>query len=60
MQVGDLVRMRGTLDWNGQVGIITKIPATPTGMWVVRLASGEDTFVATGRKECIEVVNERR
>ena len=57
IKVGDLVRMRHTLEWNGQIGLITKVPATPTGMWVVRLASGEDTFVATGRKECIEVLN---
>lgn len=60
MKVGTLVRMRGTLEWNGQIGLITKVPTTPTGMWVVRLASGEDTFVATGRKECIEVINESR
>ena len=60
MKVGTLVRMRGTLEWNGQIGLITKVPTTPKGMWVVRLASGEDTFVATGRKECIEVINESR
>ena len=57
IKVGDLVRMRGTLEWNGQIGLITKVPATPTGMWVVRLASGEDTFVATGRRDKMEVLN---
>jgi len=60
MKVGDLVRMRGTLEWNGQIGLITKVPTTPTGMWVVMLTSGEDTFIATGRQECIEVINEDR
>ena len=58
MKVGDLVRMRGTLEWNGQIGLITKVPTTSTGMWVVLLATGENTFVATGRKECMEVLNE--
>jgi len=60
IKVGDLVRMRGTIEWNGQIGLITKVPTTPTGMWVVMLTSGENTFVATGRKECMEVVNESR
>ena len=60
IKVGDLVRMRGTLEWNGQVGLITKVPTTPTGMWVVLLTSGENTFVATGRKECMVVLNESR
>ncbi len=60
IKVGDLVRMRGTLEWNGQIGLITKVPTTPTGMWVVRLTSGEDTFVATGRKECMEIINASR
>jgi len=60
MKAGDLVRMRGTLEWNGQVGLITKVPRTQWGMWVVMLASGDDTFVATGRKECMEVISESR
>ena len=60
MKVGDLVRMRDTVEWNGQIGLITKVPATPAGMWVVLLATGENTFVATGRKECMEVINASR
>ena len=60
MQVGDLVRMRGTLEWNGQIGLITKVPTTPKGMWVVLLNTGESTFVVTGRKECMEVLNASR
>jgi hypothetical protein len=49
--------MRGTLEWDGRVGLVTKVPVTPTGMWVVMLTSGETTFVATGRKDKMEVLN---
>ena len=54
--VGTLVRMTGTIEWNGQIGLVTKIPKTKRGMWVIRLNSGEDTFVATGRRDRIEVI----
>ena len=57
IKVGDLVRMRGTLEWDGRVGLVTKVPVTPTGMWGVMLTSGETTFVATGRKDKMEVLN---
>ena len=60
IKVGDLVRMRGTIEWNGQIGLITKVPTTPTGMWVVMLTSGENTFVATGRRDKMKVINESR
>ncbi len=60
MRVGDLVRMRGTLEWNGQIGLVTKVPVTPTGMWVVLLSSGEKTYVATGRRNNMELLNESR
>ncbi len=58
MKVGDLVRMRGTLDWNGQVGVITKIPRTRYGRWAVRLTSGQ--LIAIGFINQLEVVNESR
>lgn len=58
MKVGDLVKMKGTRVWNGQVGIITKIPKTPHGMWAILLSSGE--FIGTARAETMEVVSESR
>ena len=58
MKVGDLVRMRGMRVWNGEVGIIAKIPTTPHGMWAIILSSGE--LIGTARSETIEVINEGR
>ena len=58
MQVGDLVKMKGMRVWNGQVGIITKIPSTPHGMWVILLSSGE--FIGTAKEETMEVISESR
>ena len=66
MKVGDLVRIKDTIvldvivynEWNGQMGIITKVPRTRSGMWAIRLTSGE--LIATGLKNRIEVINENR
>ena len=61
IKVGDLIRVaRPFLTHEGQMGIITKVPRTERGVWAILLTSGENTFVATGRKECMEVVNESR
>ncbi len=58
MKVGDLVRMRNMRVWNGEMGIITKIPKTPRGMWVILLSSGE--LIGTAKAETMEVVSESR
>lgn len=58
MKVGTLVRMRNTLDWNGQAGIITKVPKTKMGRWAILLTSGE--LIATMCRERMEVINESR
>ena len=55
MKVGTLVRMRNTLDWNGQAGIITKVPKTKMGRWAILLTSGE--HLATMNRENLEVIN---
>ena len=55
IKVGDLVRMRHTLDWNGQMGIVTKIPRTTGGAWAILLTSGE--LLATMNRENLEVIN---
>jgi hypothetical protein len=58
MKVGTLVRMRNTLDWNGQAGVITKIPSTRHGMWAILLTSGE--LIGTKDKTRMEVINASR
>ena len=58
MKVGTLVRMRNTLDWNAQAGIITKIPSTRHGMWAILLTSGE--LIGTADKTRMEVINASR
>jgi len=58
VKVGDLVRMRDTLHWNGQMGIITKIPKTHMGRWSIRLASGE--LIATLCLDRMEMISENR
>ena len=58
MKVGTLVRMRNTLDWDGQAGIITKIPSTRHGMWAILLTSGE--LIGTKDKTKMEAINASR
>ena len=58
MKVGDLVRMRNMELWNGQMGIITKTPRTPHGMWAILMSSGE--LIGTSLPHRMEVVNESR
>ena len=55
MKVGDLVRMRGELGWDGQTGIVTKFSDR---MWWVWLTCGR--MIATDRKSDMEVINEGR
>ena len=59
MNVGDLVKMTNATDcWSGQIGIVTKVPTTPFGMWVIRLVSGEK--IATAQSTKMEVLNASR
>lgn len=59
MKVGDLVKMTNSTDcWVGQVGIITKVPRTQWGMWVIRLGSGEK--IATADPFKMKVINASR
>ena len=55
IKVGDLVRMRHTLDWNGQIGIVTKVRSSLGGAWAILLTSGE--LIATMNRENLEVLN---
>tara|TARA_Y100000310_G_scaffold210780_1_gene211392 strand:- start:239 stop:409 length:171 start_codon:yes stop_codon:yes gene_type:complete len=54
IKVGDLVRLVETV-WAGEVGIVTKVPVTPYGMWAVLLTSGD--LIATLGKVNLEVIN---
>ena len=59
MQVGDLVKIaQPFLSYQGQVGIITKVPMTERGRWAILLTSGE--LIATMNRENLEVVNASR
>ena len=60
MRVGDLVRMKGFSedDWNGQIGIVTKIRRSTGGAWAVLLTSG--VLVATYNRNHMVVLNESR
>ncbi len=59
MRVGDLVKMTNATDrWVGKVGIIIKVPATPWGMWAIRLTSGEK--IATVDPFKMKVINASR
>ena len=59
MKVGDLVRIaRPFLSYQGQMGVITKVPRTDRGRWAILLTCGE--LVATMNKENIEVINGSR
>ena len=59
IKVGDLVRIAEPfMGYQGQVGIVTKIPLVPTsegGMWAVLLTSGD--LIATLGKVNLEVIN---
>ena len=56
IKVGDLVRIREPfMGYQGQVGIVTKIPMTERGMWAILLTSGE--LLATMNRENLEVLN---
>ena len=59
IKVGDLVRIaRPFLTYEGQMGIITKVPRTERGAWAILLTSGD--LIATYGKNRMEVINERR
>ena len=59
MKVGDLVRIAlPFLSYQGQVGIITKVPRTERGRWAIRLTSGE--LIATRIVSRMEVINASR
>mgnify|MGYP003155591029 FL=1 len=56
MKVGDLVRIAlPFLSYEGQMGIITKVPRTERGVWAILLTSGE--LIATMNRENLEVMN---
>ena len=56
IKVGDLVRIAEPfMGYQGQVGVVTKIPMTERGRWAILLTSGE--LIATMNRENLEVVN---
>jgi len=58
MKVGDLVRILGSDflgSWEGQVGIVTKVPMTERGRWAILLTSGQ--LIATLHGSSLEVIN---
>ena len=58
IKVGDLVRILGSDflgSWEGQVGIVTKVPRILGGRWAILLTSGE--LLATMNRENLEVIN---
>ena len=62
IKVGDLVRIAEPfMGYQGQVGIVTKIPMAPTsegGRWAILLTSGE--LIATRLMSRMEVINASR
>jgi len=59
IKVGDLVRIAGSLAaWEGQMGIVTKVPMGIRGRWAILLTSGE--LIATMHGSSLEVINESR
>ena len=60
INVGDLVRIAGGFlaTWEGQVGIVTKVPMTERGRWAILLTSGQ--LIATMHGSSLEVINESR
>ena len=60
MKVGDLVRIRTSEflgDWQGQVGIVTKVPVGIRGRWAILLTSGQ--LIATLHGSSLEVINDQ-
>ena len=58
MKVGDLVRILGSDflgSWEGQVGIVTKVPVGIRGRWAILLTSGQ--LIATLHGSSLEVIN---
>ena len=56
IKVGDLVRIAlPFLSYEGQMGIITKVPRTERGVWAILLTSGE--LLATMNISNMEVLN---
>ena len=60
IKVGDLVRIAGSwggvlATWEGQVGIVTKVPMTERGRWAILLTSGQ--LIATMHGSALEVIN---
>ena len=56
IKVGDLVRIAlPFLTYEGQMGIITKVPRTERGVWAILLTSGD--LIATYSKNRMEVIN---
>ena len=59
IKVGDLVNIAlPFLSYEGQMGIITKVPRTERGVWAILLTSGE--LIATMNRENLEVMNASR
>tara|TARA_Y100000748_G_C15142460_1_gene350581 strand:+ start:271 stop:453 length:183 start_codon:yes stop_codon:yes gene_type:complete len=59
IKIGDLVRIAEPfMDYQGQVGIVTKIPLTERGRWAILLTSGE--LIATRLMSRMEVINASR
>ena len=56
IKVGDLVRIAlPFLSYEGQMGIITKVPSPERGVWAILLTSGD--LIATMNRENLEVIN---
>ena len=61
IKVGDLVRIQASDflgSWEGQVGIVTKVPVGIRGRWAILLTSGE--LIATRLMSRMEVINASR
>ena len=59
IKVGDLVRIAEPfMSYQGQVGIVTKVPMTECGRWAILLTSGQ--LIATMHGSSLEVINESR
>jgi transcription elongation factor len=53
MKVGNLVKMKNTIDWNGEVGVVVAINRF---WWVIDLTSG--MRIITKDPNRVEVLNE--
>ena len=59
IKVGDLVRIAEPfMGYEGQVGIVTKVPMTERGRGAILLTSGQ--LIATMHGSSLEVINESR